>query len=72
MSRKWSKRQSRSAGGVAVGIMNTTQALDMPETEGIEFSHPNEKSGETEVRLPQTELAEVVVKRMKVKVGLAD
>jgi hypothetical protein len=32
----------------------------MPETEGIEFSHPDEKPGETEVRLTQTELAEVV------------
>ena len=45
---------------VAVGIMNTTQALDMPETEGMEFSHPDEKPGETEVRLTQSELAEVV------------
>ena len=45
---------------VAVGIMNTNQALDMPETEGMEFSHPDEKPGETDVRLAQKELAKVV------------
>jgi hypothetical protein len=45
---------------VAVGIMNTKQALDMPETEGMEFSHPDERPGETDVRLTQSELAEVV------------
>ncbi len=45
---------------VAVAIMNTTQALDMPETDGMEFSHPDETPGETEVRLTKTELAEVV------------
>jgi hypothetical protein len=40
--------------------MNTKQALDMPEAKGMEFSHPDEKPGETEVRLTRWELAKVV------------
>jgi hypothetical protein len=52
MSKKMVEATVKKRGGrVAVRMMNTTQALDMPETEGIEFSHPDEKPGETEVRL---------------------
>jgi hypothetical protein len=56
MSKKMVEATVKKRGGrVAVRMMNTTQALDMPETEGIEFSHPDEKPGETEVQnLPRS------------------
>lgn len=45
---------------VPVGIMNTKQALDMPPEEGMEFSHPDGKPGETNVLLNRKELNETL------------
>jgi len=45
---------------VAIGIMNTKQAVEMPKAEGIKFSHPDEKPGDTDVLLTQEQLADVV------------
>lgn len=36
---------------VPLGIMNAQQALDMPAEEGMNFSHPDGKPGETDVLL---------------------
>jgi hypothetical protein len=45
---------------VPVGIMNVGQALDMPAEEGMKFSHPDGKPGETEVLLSRKELKQTV------------
>ncbi|MEK1929890.1 MAG: hypothetical protein AAAC47_08900 [Pararhizobium sp.] len=48
---------------VAVGIMNTRQALDMPAEEGMKFSHPDGKPGETDVLLSRKELKQALRER---------
>ena len=48
---------------VAVGIMNTKQALDMPAEEGMKFSHPGGKPGETDVLLSRKELKQALRQR---------
>jgi hypothetical protein len=48
---------------VAVGIMNTKQALDMPAEEGMKFSHPAGKPGETDVLLSRKELKQALRQR---------
>lgn len=48
---------------VAVGIMNTKQALDMPAEDGMKFSHPDENPGETEVFLNRKELKQALRQR---------
>jgi hypothetical protein len=45
---------------VPVGIMNVEQALDLPPEDGMKFSHPDEKPGETDVLLSSKELKEAV------------
>jgi hypothetical protein len=45
---------------VPVGIMNTKQALDMPAEEGMKFSHPDGKPGETDVLLNRKQLKDAV------------
>jgi hypothetical protein len=45
---------------VPVGIMNTKQALDMPAEEGMKFSHPDGKPGETDVLLNRKELKDTL------------
>lgn len=47
---------------VAVGIMNTRQALDMPAEEGMKFSHPDGKPGETDVLLDRKALKQALKK----------
>ncbi|MCV9967009.1 hypothetical protein OIU34_34825 [Pararhizobium sp. BT-229] len=48
---------------VPVGIMNTKQALDMPTEEGMKFSHPDGKPGETDVLLNRNELKETLKRK---------
>ncbi|WFU86519.1 hypothetical protein QA644_15575 [Rhizobium sp. CC1099] len=45
---------------VPLGIMNAQQALDMPAEEGMKFSHPDGKPGETDVLLNREQLDKVV------------
>ena len=48
---------------VPVGLMNTKQALDMPAEQGMKFSHPDGKPGETDVLLSREQLHKVVKKK---------
>ena len=44
---------------VPLGIVSVKQALDMPETEGVEYSHPEHEAGETDVFVTQDQLAKL-------------
>ncbi|MBW9064366.1 hypothetical protein JNB71_13645 [Rhizobium herbae] len=48
---------------VALGIMNTEQALDMPAEKGMKFSHPGGKPGETDVLLTPKALKQALRQR---------
>jgi hypothetical protein len=45
-----------SEGKVPLGIMNTEQALALPEEIEAKVSHPDHKPGETDVYIPLDEL----------------
>ncbi len=48
---------------VPVGLMNTNQALDMPAEQGMKFSHPDKKPGETGVLLSRKSFIRSLRKR---------
>jgi hypothetical protein len=47
---------STSKGKVPLGIMNTEQALALPDEIDAKVSHPDHKPGETDVYIPLEEL----------------
>jgi hypothetical protein len=44
---------------VPIGIVSVKQALEMPQTEGVEYSHPEHQAGETDVFVTQEQLAKL-------------
>ncbi|MBB3558727.1 hypothetical protein LVY75_22570 [Sinorhizobium sp. B11] len=46
-------------GRVPLGIMNTKQALDLPEELDVEISHPDEEAGATDNFIDRDELRRV-------------
>lgn len=46
-------------GRVPLGIMNTKQALDLPEELDVEISHPDEEPGATDHFIDRKELRKV-------------
>jgi hypothetical protein len=50
-------------GRVPLGIMNTKQALDLPEELDVEISHPDKEAGATDHFIDRDELRKVRRKR---------
>ncbi len=50
-------------GRVPLGIMNTKQALDLPEELDVEISHPDKEAGATDHFIDRNELRKIRRKR---------
>ena len=43
-----------------IGLMSAKQALDLPDADGVLFSHPDEEAGTTNTYVSQAELSAIV------------
>ncbi|MDE1991667.1 MAG: hypothetical protein KGI75_04155 [Rhizobiaceae bacterium] len=43
-----------------IGLMSAKQALELPDAEGVIFSHPDEEAGTTNTYVSQAELGSIL------------